>query len=218
MALTVNQGLILPDATDNANVPLTFTDFVSTAGSGMENRLVQRYASAADRTARNPVPNEGELSYLADVEQYFTFTGSGAWVPLTKGFVSELVRTSNVTFTTTETVLDFITFTAVAGVRYKLSWNGNLRSAVVNDTGRILFRWQVGGTLTTGGTLLWQTNVNIGVSGANGQQLIMPFRCVTGIPAGTASIGVTAIRDTGTGLWTSAGSATQHVYTLLEID
>lgn len=81
MALTTNQGLILPDGTDNANVPLTFTDFVTTAGSGMENRLVQRYLSSADRTARNPVPNEGELSYLADTNIYESYTGT-SWVPL----------------------------------------------------------------------------------------------------------------------------------------
>lgn len=81
MAVTTNQGLILPDGTDNANVPLTFTDFVTTAGSGMENRLVQRYLSIADRTTRNPAPNEGELSYLADLNRYDTYTGS-TWVPL----------------------------------------------------------------------------------------------------------------------------------------
>lgn len=78
---TTNQGLVLPDGTDNANVPLTFTDFVTTAGSGMENRLVQRYLSIADRTARNPAPNEGELSYLIDLNVYESYTGS-AWVPL----------------------------------------------------------------------------------------------------------------------------------------
>lgn len=218
MAITTNQGLILPDGADNANVPLTFTNFVTTAGAGMENRLVQRYLSPADRTARNPLPNEGELSYLADVEQYFTFNGSGQWVPLTKGQVTDTTRTANATFTSTETVLDFVTFTAIAGVRYKLSWNGNLRSAIVNDTGRLLFRWQVGGTLTTGGTLFYTNIINIGVGGAVGQQCLTPFKTVTGIPAGTASIGVTAIRDTGSGLWTSAGSANQQVYTLLEID
>jgi hypothetical protein len=81
MALTTNQGLILPDGTDNANVPLTFTDFVTTASSGIENRLVQRYLSIADRTARNPAPNEGEISYLSDLNRYDSYTGT-AWIPL----------------------------------------------------------------------------------------------------------------------------------------
>lgn len=103
MALTTNQGLILPDATDNANVPLTFTDFVTTAGSGMENRLVQRYLSIADRTARNPAPNEGELSYLGDLNRYDSYTGT-AWIPLYPQTVySQLLtsfNTSSVTYTT----------------------------------------------------------------------------------------------------------------------
>lgn len=78
--LTTNQGLILPDGTDNANVPLTFTDFV-VGTAGMENRLVQRYLSIADRTARNPAPIEGELSYLADLNRYDSYTGT-AWIPI----------------------------------------------------------------------------------------------------------------------------------------
>lgn len=79
MAVTTNQGFILPDASDNANVPLSFTDFVITPGSGIENHTVQRYLSAADRTARNGTPNEGELSYLSDVNQYQSFNGT-VWV------------------------------------------------------------------------------------------------------------------------------------------
>lgn len=78
MVVTTNQGLILPDGTDNANVPLTFTDFVTTAVSGMENRLVQRYLSIADRTARNGAPNEGELSYLTDTNLLQFYNGA-AW-------------------------------------------------------------------------------------------------------------------------------------------
>jgi hypothetical protein len=78
MAVTTNQGLILPDGTDNANVPLTFTDFVTTPVSGMENRLVQRYLSVADRTARNGAPNEGELSYLTDTNLLQFYNGA-AW-------------------------------------------------------------------------------------------------------------------------------------------
>lgn len=92
--LTSNQGLILPDGTDNANVPLTFTDFVTTAGSGMENRLVQRYLSIADRTARNGAPNEGELSYLLDLNRYEKFDGV-AWVPAFTLLIDQQIFTAN---------------------------------------------------------------------------------------------------------------------------
>jgi hypothetical protein len=97
MAVTTNQGLILPDGTDNANVPLTFTDFVTTAVSGMENRLVQRYLSIADRTTRNPAPNEGELSYLADLNRYETFNGV-AWVTAFTLNIDEQVFTASGTW------------------------------------------------------------------------------------------------------------------------
>lgn len=95
--LTTNQGLILPDGTDNANVPLTFTDFVITAGSGMENRLVQRYLSIADRTARNGAPNEGELSYLLDLNRYEKYNGV-AWVAAFSPVIDEQVFTANGTW------------------------------------------------------------------------------------------------------------------------
>jgi hypothetical protein len=77
MALTTNQGLDIPDGTDNANVPLSFTNY----NTGVENRLVERYLSIADRTARNAAPFEGELSYLADLNRYEYYTGT-AWANL----------------------------------------------------------------------------------------------------------------------------------------
>lgn len=78
MALTSNQGLELPDGTDNANVPLAMTQY----NAGSENRLVQRYLSIADRTARNATPNEGELSYLADLNRYDFSQPVIGWVTL----------------------------------------------------------------------------------------------------------------------------------------
>ena len=199
MALTTNQGLILPDGTDNANVPLTFTDFVTTAGSGVENRLVQRYLSIADRTARNPAPNEGEISYLNDLNVYQTYTGV-TWANLVKGYVGDLLRTvDSVVVTTTETVIDFVTFTAVAGARYKLSWQGNIRASLVGDIGRILFRWQAGAVLTTAGANFNSVLFPVATSLAGAGQQFAPFASVTGIPAGTTSIGVSMVRSSGSG-------------------
>lgn len=214
--LTTNQGLILPDGTDNANVPLSFTDFVTTAGSGMENRLVQRYLSAADRTVRNPTPNEGELSYLIDTDAFFFYNGT-AWVPLVKGFVTDLTRSANNAGFTAETVQDFVTFTSLGPtVRYKFTYNSNCQSTVATDLVRTRLRWQTGGTLTTGGTLF--DGVEITMPNVNRSAPITRSSTVTGIPAGTASIGATMERGLGTGTLTStANGTTQFVYSLLEI-
>jgi hypothetical protein len=97
MALTTNQGLILPDGTDNANVPLSFTDY----NSLLENRLVQRYLSIADRTARNGAPNEGELSYLADLNRFDYYQPVLGWVQLIPAYA---FQADGPLFTTTSTV------------------------------------------------------------------------------------------------------------------
>lgn len=146
MALTTNQGLILPDGTDNANVPLTFTDFVTTAGSGMENRLVQRYLSIADRTARNPAPNEGELSYLMDLNRYDTYTGA-AWVSLYPQHVyasdTTAYNTSSVAYTTAgATVLGAAT--------------------TVPQSGQIRVDWALTGDQTVAGTWFLAPQLNSG--------------------------------------------------------
>lgn len=83
MTFTPNQGLDIPDGTDNANVPLSFTNY----NTGVESRLVERYLSIADRTARNAAPFEGELSYLADLNRYDTYTGA-AWIALIPSFAT----------------------------------------------------------------------------------------------------------------------------------
>jgi hypothetical protein len=99
MALTANQGLDIPDGSDNANVPLSFTNY----NTGVENRLVQRYLSIADRTARNAAPFEGELSYLIDLNRYEWYTGA-AWTNLlfswAYSFDGALFTTASTIYTT----------------------------------------------------------------------------------------------------------------------
>lgn len=67
--ITPNQGLTLPNATDNANGPLAFDDY----NDDVENRLVQRYSSLTDRSVRNPTPAIGELAYIQSIDEYQRF-------------------------------------------------------------------------------------------------------------------------------------------------
>jgi hypothetical protein len=153
MALTTNQGLILPDGTDNANVPLTFTDFVTTAGSGIENRLVQRYLSIADRTTRNPAPNEGELSYLTDLNRYDSYTGS-AWIPLIQQHAFSFDATG---FNSTSTV-----YTTVGGAIVGAT-------VVVPQSGQVRVDWGANTDNTVTGTQFVAPQLNSGaVVGAGG--------------------------------------------------
>lgn len=214
--LTTNQGLILPDDADNADVPLSFTDFVTTAGSGMENRLVQRYLSALDRTARNAAPNEGELSYLADTDAFEWYNGT-AWVPLAKGFVIDGTRVANSAgFTTTETIVDTLTFTSLGPtVRYKFTYCASCQSTVGNDAVSIRLRYQAGAALTIAGTLIETSELTM-------PTIVRSFplvrtKVVTGIAAGQTTIGVGLIRALGTGTLTATAGANQNAYSLLEI-
>lgn len=75
---TTNQQITLPIGTDLADNPLAFNDQVA----DYENRLVQRYVSNADRTARNPAPNLGEMSIVTTNTWYDRWTGS-KWLPCT---------------------------------------------------------------------------------------------------------------------------------------
>lgn len=134
MAITTNQGLVLPDGTDNANVPLSFTDLISGSGaSSLENRLVQRYLSIADRTARNAAPNEGELSYLSDLDRYESYTGS-AWValyPQTAFSVADAAfATSSAAYTTVGGALLGQTIVVPLTGQVEVSWAASMDASV----------------------------------------------------------------------------------------
>lgn len=74
---TANQGITLQQPGDPANLPGAQTAWLAQE----ENRLWQRYADEADRTARNPAPNIGEASYLIAENRAELFNGVN-WVSM----------------------------------------------------------------------------------------------------------------------------------------
>jgi len=81
--LTSDQGIVMPASGDVNDGPTAFASELganpSTGASGTggtESRLVKRYLSATDRSARNASPAAGEMSYRADIADYEAFTGS----------------------------------------------------------------------------------------------------------------------------------------------
>lgn len=124
------------------------------------------------------------------------------------GMVDEVVRTSTSGTFTAETVLDYATFTAVAGARYWLMCAIPLQSSVANDIVDLRFRWEAAASLTTGGTEFHHISPTMYV--ANRGQIELTFRSVTGLTAGQVSIGVTAARNSGTGNISSVGSSNQN--------
>jgi hypothetical protein len=70
--VTPDQGLSLPIFADAASNPAAFTNFVA----GVEPRLVRLYADEADRTARQLVVAENELSALATENRVEVYNGA----------------------------------------------------------------------------------------------------------------------------------------------
>lgn len=133
-----------------------------------------------------------------------------------RSYIDEIVRTTAVTgITTTETLLDQITFTSLGpDVRYKLTWVGTIQSSVAGDGMRIRARWNAGVNVDSSGTLFTQREVNADV--INKGMVFTLVKTVTGIPAGTASIGVLAVRGSGTGTLQSFADANREISLLLE--
>jgi hypothetical protein len=132
-----------------------------------------------------------------------TVTGAAPW------YMAESLRdSSSPTFTTTETVVDSVTFTGVAQDRYLMLWAGHFQSSVANDLCQIRFRWQSGGSLTTSGTQFLSVTPNCDI--ANRAMAIGLMRSVVPGVAGTVSMGVTAVRNTGSGTIAMNGSSTQN--------
>lgn len=194
MVATSNQGLILPDGTDNANVPLTFTDFVL-GTTGIENRLVERYLSIADRTARNPAPNEGELSYLADLNRYDTYTGT-AWIPL--------IPQHSFAF-------DATGFTSASAV-YTTVGAGLLGvTIVVPPSGQVRVDWGTNSDNTTSGTVYMSPQLNSGAVIGAGAVLVPVADSITAQNATNDSITATSFHYySGLTVGTSVNAFLQH--------
>lgn len=99
--ITTDQGLILPVGTDVNDVVTHLASYTGATGvtsgqTGVESRLVKRYLSATDRTARNPTPATGELSFRIDAAVYEYYTGA-VWAPVTAKYPETILKGVNVT-------------------------------------------------------------------------------------------------------------------------
>lgn len=164
------------------------------------------YRSAADTLKTDDAFQvAGAFSALgaATVTGNLSVTGS---IPV---YMAESLRdASSPTMTTTETVIDSVSFTAVAAHRYLMLWTGNYQSSVANDLVQIRFRWQSGASLTTSGTQFLSITPNCDVAGRGSSASMM--RSVVPAVTGTLSMGVTAQRNSGSGTISMNGSSTQN--------
>jgi hypothetical protein len=115
VANSANQGIPEQQGPDPANLP---SAQVSWDGV-MENRLWQRYLSEADRTARNPAPNENEASALA-AEDRVDIWNTANWISLhSRSLFANLRKNADSAAVNNSTVLvndaDFVVALPTAG-------------------------------------------------------------------------------------------------------
>jgi hypothetical protein len=94
---TADQGLTLPLQADAANEQTAMASY----NTGVEGRLVKRYVDAADRTARNPTPTAGEISYLTTPGRHDFRSSTAKWMEVRDIIVSKITETQVVNNSTT---------------------------------------------------------------------------------------------------------------------
>lgn len=98
---------------------------------------------------------------------------------------------------TTETMIQTLTFTAQTGRRYRVTMDFQL---IYSDTSAFSLSgyWASGGTVTTGGAQFYRRMISGGTPGnVEGPRTIVGE--ITGIPAGTATVGFAIARQSGSG-------------------
>lgn len=141
---------------------------------------------------------------------------AGDWVlsSTAPGWVGEVLRGPGATvgpFTTTEQVVQSFTFTAAAGARYKVTAHQHVRSSVAGDTVQLRLRRESGPSLTTSGTQFDTTN-----QGCLTTNLISVLMGTFTGMTGQVTVGVTAVRLSGTGNITMDGFSTASSKLLVE--
>lgn len=175
---TSNQQITLPIGTDPADGPQAFTDQTA----DLENRLVQRYTSAADRAARNPAPNTGELSFVTGNTWYDRYTGA-IWLPVTplqaRKTATQTVNNSTVLVNDTDLFINFPTVaanwaiegwltyvsTTVADFKLTFAADAAITSFGFNPIGLATSAGGTTGDVTTQGTAALGTTIAVGGSG-----------------------------------------------------
>lgn len=213
--LTTDQGLILPASSDADNVPTSFTSY----NTGVESRLLKRYLSSADRTARNPTPTTNEFSILDSTGALERYTGS-AWdhpfPSLPRGIMGTPTTTgsdgtaSSGTTETRDAVLGNFTFTSAGTTRrYRVVWTGQLGTSVSNDLFVVNLRDGGASTPTAASTLIARGQKRFTQSGGTGEETMMVSGTFTA-SAGTRTISMFVVRSNGTG--TATPKSTRELY------
>ncbi len=158
--VTTDQGLSLPVDADTADNPVAFANFVA----GVEPRLVRLYTDEADRTARQLVVAENELSGLGTENRVEVYNGAANVSLRTRAVHTSARIAADQVLTSNSTVLQNITNMSAAlpgTVGAIFSWQGHIfyDATTVAD---IKFAF----TIPAGAAMRWGIN-GLGPGGTN---------------------------------------------------
>lgn len=183
--VTPDQGLSLPIGPDVADNPAAFINFVA----GVEPRLVRLYTDAADRTARQLVVAENELSALGTENRVEIYNGTDNISLYERSLFSHVRTTAVQNLTISSTVLQNVTNMVVAvpgtagavfqwrcKVFYASATAADIKFAYTIPAGATM-RWGIMGLATT--TAAGSGDVNCDSTAVSG----------TALPLGGAGVG-----------------------------
>ncbi|MBQ1042360.1 hypothetical protein KBX03_07560 [Micromonospora sp. C72] len=148
-------------------------------------------------------------------EHFQTFADDVNTLLLRKGYIADSARTSSsANVTTTETVIQSLTFNAVAGTRYKVTALQSVQSTAAGDSCIVRTRWATGATVTTGGTQI-DSKIIPSYTAALGF-LATSVGTFVASSTGQVTVGVTLARNTGLNTWSSFGNSSQINTILVE--
>lgn len=197
--VTPDQGITLPADADSADAPVGFTN--NTAG--IEQRLVRRYASIADRTARMVTLTKNDVSTLTDVNRIEIYNGTNQ-ISLYTRSVFTYVRRSAAQVVNNSTVLvndnTLLSALPTAGTF-------GFRSIIFYDastTADIKFAF----TIPAGATMEWGINgmATTGAAGVGDGTWLTATASGTAIPVGGSGVG-TGMKAVMDGEITMGGTA-----------
>lgn len=163
-----------------------------------------------------PYPNAGDPANVPTDLQALASAIDGDVTSLTPLIQAKTKVANTTSASTTEVVVDSITWTAVTGESLMLQVDGTFQGTIVGDIVELRMRYQAGASVTAAGTQFGIKRVRVEV--ANSPTPFSMHRVVSGIAAGQTTIGVTVNRQSGTGTVQVNGAATdEYATTLLRV-
>ena|SRR5688500_18955752 len=155
-----------------------------------------------------PYPNPGDPADVPSDLQALASAIDGDVAGIT-AWIDDNVKVANTTSaSTTEVVVDSMTWTAVANEKVLLHFDATFQGTIVGDIVEIKMRYKAGASVDATGTLFGIKRVRVEV--ANSATSVTMARVATGIAAGQTTIGVTINRASGTGTVQMNGAATSE--------